>query len=253
MTTNMMNGILFGFILIFLINCGEKISSDLEISPYTENIPLIDNNSIINQIFDNIATSCRLYVNTYTSAVIVIQRSETFDGQITVTDSNSKCLIVSNAIPNHNFNDISANFATPVAQINQSFEFAKVPSVAINTTALSLAYDNAIFLNGVKLDLLAAACYGVGDGKVDCGDAYMGKTWRYDPMSPLNNFGTDLHHAHIQPNGTYHYHAAPDAIYEVLNPSTISGVIGFAADGFPIFGQPSMTMERYKKQYPVFV
>ena len=92
------------------------------------------------------------------------------------------------AIPNHNFNDVSTNFAIPVAQINQSFEFTKNPSISINTTALCLGYDNAIFLNGVKLDLLVAACYGVGDGKVGCGAAYMDKSWRYDPMSPLNNF-----------------------------------------------------------------
>ncbi|MEZ4820451.1 MAG: hypothetical protein R3A45_11435 [Bdellovibrionota bacterium] len=31
------------------------------------------------------------------------------------------------------------------------------------TTALSLTVDNAIMLNGVKLDLLAAACAGVAD------------------------------------------------------------------------------------------
>ena len=48
MITNMMNGILLRLIFIFLINCGEKVSFELEISPYTENTSLIDNNTITN-------------------------------------------------------------------------------------------------------------------------------------------------------------------------------------------------------------
>ena len=59
--------------------------------------------------------------------------------------------------------------------------------------------------------------------------------WRYDPMSPLNKFGTDSHNAHTQPDGAYHYHGDPMAIYDSSG-QTASGVIGFAADGFPIYG-----------------
>ncbi len=85
----------------------------------------------------------------------------------------------------------------------------------------------------MKLDLLAAACYGIGDGKIGCND--MSQPWRYDPMSPLNNFGTDSHHAHAQPDGTYHYHGSPNALF-YGDTAIVSPVIGFAADGFPIYG-----------------
>jgi hypothetical protein len=88
-------------------------------------------------------------------------------------------------------------------------------------------------LKGVKIDLLAAGCFGVGDGNIGCHD--IDQPWRYDPMSPLVGFGTDIHNAHTQPDGTYHYHGNPQALFDRRG-SIASPVIGFAADGFPIFG-----------------
>jgi len=54
-------------------------------------------------------------------------------------------------------------------------------------------------------------------------------------MSPLASFGTDGHNAHTQPDGTYHYHGNPQALFDQSG-TVASPVIGFAADGFPIFG-----------------
>jgi len=55
-------------------------------------------------------------------------------------------------------------------------------------------------------------------------------------MGAGGNFGTDEHNAHTQPDGTYHYHGNPLALFEQSNPTSPSPVIGFAADGFPVFG-----------------
>ncbi|GGA32756.1 hypothetical protein CYANOKiyG1_49610 [Okeania sp. KiyG1] len=49
---------------------------------------------------------------------------------------------------------------------NLTLEVTTDPQQASKKTELSLTTDNAIFLNGVKLDLLSAGCYGVGDGKI---------------------------------------------------------------------------------------
>ena len=54
-------------------------------------------------------------------------------------------------------------------------------------------------------------------------------------MAESADFGTDSHNAHTQPDGTYHYHGNPKALFGD-DPSTPSPVIGFAADGFPIHG-----------------
>jgi hypothetical protein len=125
-------------------------------------------------------------------------------------------------------------FANAFREQNQSFNMTASPSPAARPTSLSLQYDNAVFLNGVKLDLMAAGCYGVGDGRIGCRD--MSAPYRYDPLGNGSNFGADEHNAHTQPDGTYHYHGNPMALFIQSNATEPSPVIGFAADGFPIFG-----------------
>jgi hypothetical protein len=57
-----------------------------------------------------------------------------------------------------------------------------------------------------------------------------------DPLGPGASFGTDAHHAHTRPDGLYHYHGNPVALFDGEPGPSGSPVIGFAADGFPIFG-----------------
>ena len=162
-----------------------------------------------------------------------IQRAVNFDGSLAITSSGGKCIFTVNSIPNHDFNDNTASFANNVVANSATFEVTQTPTEATSTTALSLRTDNAIFLNGIKLDLLAAGCFGVGDGKIGCFE--LGTPFRYDPMSPLADFGTDSHNAHTQPDGTYHYHGNPNALF-YSDTAIESPVVGFAADGFPIYG-----------------
>lgn len=60
--------------------------------------------------------------------------------------------------------------------------------------------------------------------------------YRYDPLGPGGNFGADEHNTHTQPDGTYHCHSNPMALFIQSNATAPSPVIEFAADGFPIFG-----------------
>lgn len=187
----------------------------------------------------NRSVSCADYAETYFSDVTDIQRSLTFLGSFSITSGNGSCTFESNSIPNHDFNGAGALFANEVQENEATFSVTSSPTVATSSTPLSLQYDNAIFLNGVKLDLLAAACYGVGDeplGEEKIGCFEGGTPWRYDPMHSGNDFGTDSHNAHTQPDGTYHYHGDPNALYSTSDTSIASPVVGFAADGFPIYG-----------------
>ncbi len=140
-------------------------------------------------------------------------------------------------------------FPNPVSEQSQRYEVSASPQKAATATPLTLQYDNAVMLNGVKLDLLAAGCFGVGDGRIGCND--MSQAWRYDPMAENANFVTDSHNAHAQPDGTYHYHGDPRALYPT-DSSKESPVIGFAADGFPIFGpfiEADGSIRRAKSSY----
>ena len=81
-------------------------------------------------------------------------------GSISITADGGTCTLSSKSIPNHDFNDTGA-FATTVSEVNTTFRIPVSPTVANSPTQLSLEYDNTVFLNGVKLDLLVAACYGL--------------------------------------------------------------------------------------------
>ena len=192
---------------------------------------------ITNAEFTDRDPSCASYVGTYTASVTDLGRSVAFTAMVQIAATGSTCEVTSNSIPNHDFDDGGA-FATPTAEVTGAHYLAAAPTEAASPTALSLQYDNAIFLNGVKLDVLAAACYGVGNeplGQEKIGCMQEGTPWRYDPMYAGNAFGTDGHNAHTQPTGAYHYHGNPNAMFDASG-ATASGVIGFAADGFPIYG-----------------
>ncbi len=176
--------------------------------------------------------SCAEYAGNYSSAVTDIKRSLNFAGTLEIAVANGLCTFTSNNIPNHDFGN-GGNFATPVAAVAHSYSMTATPTLASAPTALTLEWDNAVMLNGVKVDIWAAACYGVGDGKIGCNNP--SQAWRYDPMSPRNSFGTDDHNAHTQPTGAYHYHGNPKALFNASG-GAISPVVGFAADGFPILG-----------------
>ncbi len=192
---------------------------------------------ITDAVFSNMSPDCADHVGTYTSFVTDVNRGISFTGSSTITDGGTDCLLTANSIPNHSFND-GRSFASDVAEVTEMFTIPGNPSANPTATELSLAYDNGVFLNGVKLDALAAACYGVGNeplGEERIGCFQAGTPWRYDPMYSGNGFGTDSHNAHTQPGGAYHYHGSPEAMFD-LSGTVASPVIGFAADGFPIYG-----------------
>ena len=56
-----------------------------------------------------------------------------------------------------------------------------------------------------------------------------------DPLGTESKFGADAHNAHPQPDGTYHYPGNPNAMFDDNPGAAGSQVIGFAADGFPIY------------------
>ena len=60
--------------------------------------------------------------------------------------------------------------------------------------------------------------------------------WRYEAATGFLNLGLDEHNAHVQPNGSYHYHALPTGLVERLGGDGKKMLlIGWAADGFPLY------------------
>ncbi len=84
-----------------------------------------------------------------------------------------------------------------------------------------------IALNGVLFDPGTAEFWN-GDRAAD---------WNYEALGGAVGLGVDENHAHVQPNGAYHYHGLPTFYLKErgVAPDKHSPLIGWAADGFPIY------------------
>ncbi|MCH9812337.1 MAG: YHYH protein [Epsilonproteobacteria bacterium] len=223
-----------GLSIVLLSGCGSSDATTNDTTDQTQSgtSNSADTRDITDAILTNRSANCADYVASYASMVKDIQNNTAYDGSLTISVANNECTFTANSIPNHDFNDATAHFATPASEQSINVSVPSSPSFAASDTALDLG-DNAIFLNGVLLSILSAGCYDVADGNIGCND--INEPFRYDPMSPLVNFGTDQHNAHVQPDGKYHYHGNPMALFDTQGTSE-SPVIGFARDGYPIYG-----------------
>lgn len=60
--------------------------------------------------------------------------------------------------------------------------------------------------------------------------------WIMEAIGGPRNLGLDRNNAHVQPDGTYHYHGIPVGLVERLVRRDAPALLGYAADGFPIYG-----------------
>jgi hypothetical protein len=60
--------------------------------------------------------------------------------------------------------------------------------------------------------------------------------WNYEALGGACKLGLDKYNAHVQPNGTYHYHGIPTGVLAAEGGASVPALIGFAADGFPVYG-----------------
>ena len=60
--------------------------------------------------------------------------------------------------------------------------------------------------------------------------------WNYEALGGACKLGLDKYNAHVQPDGTYHYHGIPTGVLADSGGRSVPALLGFAADGFPIYG-----------------
>ena len=163
-------------------------------------------------------------------------------GAVIISFDDEFCTVQSNGIPNHDVGGGSwRDFAAKVSAIAHTFRFTRKPQLSNTVTQLEHTSFDAVLLNGAVVDIQSAGCYRPGSPQADeNGNVLAGcranDPWLLDPMSPLATFAEDIHHAHTQPDGRYHYHGNPRALFDDDPGPDGSPLIGFAADGFPIYG-----------------
>jgi len=142
--------------------------------------------------------------------------------QITVADHAR--IIQSNGIPDHETGTFP-NPRNPNQILPQRHEYRvpiKPEAAAAPTPLRRAAFGVA--LNGVPFD--------PGTAEFWNGD----RNWNYEAATGSLDLGLDSSHAHVQPDGSYHYHAMPTGhIAKLGGDGQKPLLIGWAADGFPIY------------------
>jgi hypothetical protein len=163
-----------------------------------------------------------------------------------MTINGSQRLFTSNSIPNHkvglfgsgsgslNPNAITAQASSYGVPLQPVFAATMTPLLSTSGSgpASGPQFSFGLLLNGVELDPIAAEPFPhtrpVGPSA----------NWEWNLEAINVKIGLDCNNAHAQPTGKYHYHGSPlnflDSINAVPGKMTL---IGYAADGFPIYYQ----------------
>jgi hypothetical protein len=87
---------------------------------------------ITNKILTNGSGNCADYVASYSSNVNDVNNNIMFMGELMVSISDDKCMFMTNAIPNNDFNDGGNAFPNDVSAQNDQFEITRSPVKQFN-------------------------------------------------------------------------------------------------------------------------
>jgi YHYH protein len=151
--------------------------------------------------------------------------------------SDAKRNLSANGLPDHavgNFpNENNPNTITSqsvIASLNLSPSYFGYP-----TTMGGPQGATGYILNGVKID--AATGGTCNDTGSTCSANGNVGSWNIEAVNSGYSFGVDSNNAHVQPGGTYHYHGMPEGFIAKLGKGAAMTLIGWAADGFPIYAR----------------
>jgi len=156
--------------------------------------------------------------------------------------SGTSRTLISNGVPNHPFS--GGSFATAISpQVTStgapaiSAAYTLTPSLATTTASPQFA---GYSINGLKMEPgTAGTCTDTGI----CNEAGGGAgVWRMEALSANRwDFGVDSNHSHVQPTGEYHIHGMPENLMAKLAKGQAMTLVGWAADGFPIYARYGYT------------
>ena len=135
--------------------------------------------------------------------------------------------VISNDIPDHKVGKFP-DPGCPNTVRPQRFHFRMPlhPATTGHFTALTNQMDFGIALDGVVFD----------PGTARFWHHQRHSVWNFELMTGFGNLGLDQSHAHVQRDGTYHYHGLPTEFIQARHAWGKVVLIGYAADGFPVYG-----------------
>ena len=172
--------------------------------------------------------TARAHTATEAQDLSLMAANQTKSGaRVSMSVSGNTRIIRANGIPDHEVGRFP-NRGNPnrITAQNYQFEMPVSPRVRQSTRAQrGLLFGVAV--NGVPFD--------PGTAEVWKGNRNSG--WNYEALGGAIPLGLDENFGHVQPTGAYHYHGLPIGLMQELgwSRSKASPIIGYAADGFPIY------------------
>lgn len=173
-------------------------------------------------------TSTDATINSYVSQTLADVQSVRFD--------STYVYIKTNDVPTHAVGPFVGNPAYPAAQ-NKTLRIPRSPVVNTGTRTKTGMGAIGVMVNGVYFfnatDAMTYNNAGVWQQNANVVEAASFDTGKGHPAPLMNATGTPR-------PGAYHYHQSPAALIEQIDPGNTgqhhSPLIGYAFDGFPIYG-----------------
>ena len=146
------------------------------------------------------------------------------DKEVSITVEGDTRIVRSNGIPDHRPGRFP-NARNPNTIEPQAHEFRMPAKPVENDTPTPLRHASfGVALNGVPYDPGTAEFW------------HDDREWNYEAGTGFMDLGLDASNAHVQPDGSYHYHAMPVGhIAKLGGDDAQMRQVGWAADGFPIY------------------
>jgi hypothetical protein len=156
--------------------------------------------------------------------------------EVKISEQGGYRVIQANGVPNHEIGQFPGP-GCPNAASAQSYSFRMPLQPKTNATFTKLKQQAiGVALNGVPFD--------PGTAEYWKNDRTSG--WHIEAIGGGKSLGLDQNHAHVQPNGAYHYHGIPTGLLATMSEQKEPKLIGYAADGFPIYAQTSQNRSSYQ-------
>jgi YHYH protein len=147
---------------------------------------------------------------------------------VSITIEGERRVIVSNGLPDHATGRFP-NSGNPhrIAPQRHRFTVPLAPTPAASPVPLRRGRFG-VALNGVPFE----------PGTAESWQNDRRSGWSYEAQGGAFSLGLDTNLAHVQPDGSYHYHGLPAALLEKLSGGEKHmTLVGWAADGYPIYAK----------------
>jgi hypothetical protein len=148
----------------------------------------------------------------------------TAKNEVSITTEGDTRIVRSNGIPDHKPGQFpNRNNPNVISPQQYEFRMTTKPQEAPSPIFSGGAWFG-VALNGVPFE--------PGTAEFWKGE----RRWNYEALGGFINLGLDNSNAHVQPTGAYHYHSLPTGMIANLGgDGKQMRLIGWAADGFPIY------------------